>query len=393
MTNTVFIGNPGTGKSSTMNCYLGEVLFKSGFSKTGSGVTFQLDIQRSGDNTWMDTPGLSDTMLREEAARAINEALQQGGAFRLVFVLTLEEGRVRADDITTIKMVLEACNGRCEQVGIDQFALLINKTSKEWLDQMSKEELGVWCKSVNSFFTKKKMPTTKYINFAPEVTELKAANNKLVALDASTRAFIDHLPTINIDKEQLEEVNADDFDALREAMDEMERQLAEAQKEAKEKAVQMEVERKAKLEAEAARLRIARELQQKEEENRISKRKGEEAAAYARREQQRLENQLAAQKKIIAKLEGKGSSGGLQLWGDSADHVVLVNNTKVTVAYETSFHKTSLGPGASSSHDWAWNAVFPWCTPDVTVHWSAATDTPQSGEMLLQAGQALVLTQ
>lgn len=59
-TNYLMIGNPGTGKSTILNCLLGRPAFQSGISY-GSGMTYQFDVVEDGSHKYMDTPGLSDT--------------------------------------------------------------------------------------------------------------------------------------------------------------------------------------------------------------------------------------------------------------------------------------------------------------------------------------------
>ena len=87
----LFVGNPGVGKSTMLNCIMNlrclenlsnENKFKSGLSY-GSGMTFQLDIKKLDDVTYMDTPGLEDTKKRKEAAQAITEALKKVVTIRL----------------------------------------------------------------------------------------------------------------------------------------------------------------------------------------------------------------------------------------------------------------------------------------------------------------------
>jgi hypothetical protein len=47
---------------------------------------------------------------KQQVVGELKKALQQGGLYRLVFVLTLEAGRVKDDDVTTIHTVLDAIN-------------------------------------------------------------------------------------------------------------------------------------------------------------------------------------------------------------------------------------------------------------------------------------------
>ena len=81
----IAIGNPGCGKSTTLN-YLAQqdpVLFKSGPS-IGTGITYELDEKHASlkingkmaQITFCDTPGLNDAGKRVAAGEAISTALK-----------------------------------------------------------------------------------------------------------------------------------------------------------------------------------------------------------------------------------------------------------------------------------------------------------------------------
>ena len=79
----IAIGNPGCGKSTTLNYLAQQVLFKSGPS-VGTGFTYQMDkktvsLTINGETakiTFCDTPGLNDGRKREAAGEAISKALK-----------------------------------------------------------------------------------------------------------------------------------------------------------------------------------------------------------------------------------------------------------------------------------------------------------------------------
>ena len=119
----LFLGNPGVGKSTLVNCLTQKVLFKNGVS-VGKGLTCELGMERHGDIIYMDTPGLADIKLRGKAAKAITKALKQNGRYQIFFVVTLESGRIRSQDLATIKLVLENAKD------ITSFSLIINKLTK-----------------------------------------------------------------------------------------------------------------------------------------------------------------------------------------------------------------------------------------------------------------------
>jgi len=71
----LFVGNPGTGKSTIMNGLAGKAVFKAEPSFSGSGVTFQFDIAEvPGVGLLMDTPGLADVEMKKKASEAITSA-------------------------------------------------------------------------------------------------------------------------------------------------------------------------------------------------------------------------------------------------------------------------------------------------------------------------------
>ena len=75
------IGNPGSGKSTLCNCIAKAVLFKSGIS-FGSSKTYRIDKKIKDGIMYLDTPGLADIKMREDAASAITEALRQNWRFQ-----------------------------------------------------------------------------------------------------------------------------------------------------------------------------------------------------------------------------------------------------------------------------------------------------------------------
>ena len=94
-------------------------------------MTFQLDIKKHKDGiTYLDTPGLADIKLRQQAAEAITKALKQDGIYQVFFVITLEAGRVRPEDMETIRLVLESASD------IKYYSLIINKLSTPAYDRL-----------------------------------------------------------------------------------------------------------------------------------------------------------------------------------------------------------------------------------------------------------------
>ncbi|KAI0558752.1 50S ribosome-binding GTPase [Gracilaria domingensis] len=134
----VVAGNPGVGKSAILNGMIGRARFKSGIS-IGEGMSQILQNVRVGGEVFYDTPGLDDLHFREQAAEEISKAFKGGGKFKLIFVVTLEAGRVRASDLAAIDTVLSAI----QKVGTNtdhKYSVIVNKCEKEVLKKLENQE-------------------------------------------------------------------------------------------------------------------------------------------------------------------------------------------------------------------------------------------------------------
>lgn len=144
----VFVGNPGAGKvrrfflvyvlskgsfylcetntkSSLLNALIGHACFECGTS-IGTGLTTTASRVFHDGVAYIDTPGLADSQRRDDASKAITHALRfVNGHIGLFFVVTLDSGRVRPDDVDTATCILRSIN-----IADFPFGLIVNKLSR-----------------------------------------------------------------------------------------------------------------------------------------------------------------------------------------------------------------------------------------------------------------------
>lgn len=128
----IMMGNPGSGKSTLLNSIIGKVVFKNGFS-AGGGLTQKLQLFEYNNIKYGDTPGLNDIKSREQAAREICSALRQTGTFVLVFVITLESGRLKPDDLSTMSLILNSF--KKDLIHDIRYNVLINKVKPRHISE------------------------------------------------------------------------------------------------------------------------------------------------------------------------------------------------------------------------------------------------------------------
>jgi GTP-binding protein EngB required for normal cell division len=129
----VFFGNPGAGKSALCNSIFQDTVFQSGLS-TGTGLTREKQAFIYQHTKYIDTPGLSDVDIpaMERAAQEIEKALKENDSYKIIFVSTLESGRIRKQDLVTINKICEAVKVKFK------YGIIFNKATEAALASIRK---------------------------------------------------------------------------------------------------------------------------------------------------------------------------------------------------------------------------------------------------------------
>ena len=147
----------------------------------------------------MDTPGLADQQLREAAADAIKKGLTQNGFYNVFFAMSFQNGRVRPDDVTTMKLVLEAAP-------IMSYGIITNQVGVKAYESIHTDS-HVRGKVVNAlWFNFPQEKREANIRFAAKDAELEEGGNVVKPLPDALRAFIQATPAVVIAANEVKDV-------------------------------------------------------------------------------------------------------------------------------------------------------------------------------------------
>jgi GTP-binding protein EngB required for normal cell division len=231
----VFLGNPGAGKSTLCNSIFQQVIFNSGLS-FGTGMTTEKQEYIYENKLYIDTPGLDDVEKRLKAAIEIEEALKKNNNYKIVFVATLEDARIKPADLQTINTVCDALKD------VDfQYGLIFNK-----IDELTMElikESGITIESLRKFLQPLHKQPSSIIHLLKDNRIAGRRNMYFNSSDNNREEllkFLNDLPA-NMIKES--EVKSLDVRRFEEKIEEMERSCQQAWREVSELRKTVEIQR------------------------------------------------------------------------------------------------------------------------------------------------------
>jgi len=317
-TDIIFCGNPGVGKSSIATSISG-VQFKSGVS-FGSGLTVDLTWNETPalpNFRFADTPGLADMELKEKAAQAIREALAQGAALghktKIIFVVTTEGGRLRPEDMYTIKIVMNSIKlAGGAAPGANSYAIIINKCA--FLD--SPRFLQGGSARIESMLSDAKtnpIPSA-YVKYLPAIPDIAGKENANISCDGLLEWVLMMAPSIQvalaerIDTSSQEEVIAAMKEEHKAATDRLEALSVEQAKElaaASQARQEMEARMKKELADMERRAKDAEERRRKEAEE--SRKEMDRLAAQSKEEMEKMERERKDQQQALERAAEQAS--------------------------------------------------------------------------------------
>jgi len=211
----VMIGTSrGVGTSTLLNCLMNSrvdglsknEMFQSG--RSSSETSSKLNSKELSDTIYTTTPGLDNTQKQtiEDTAEEITKALKKDGDYQIIFVVTLESGRLRHPDVTMITLVLDSAKE------ITYYWVIFNKIGKDMLESITERQKCELLAQVSpDSGPNKPVPIPLFLGVYSELDEKSNALTSIVELND----FLTHmLPSIRINSSNVEEIATNSYGAI-----------------------------------------------------------------------------------------------------------------------------------------------------------------------------------
>ena len=173
-------------------------------------MTFKLDECTKDGVTYLDTPGLADITKRQLAATAITEALKKNGRYRVFFILTLEQGRLRSDDVSLISLVLDSAPD------IKAYSLILNQVNKA-VRRMLSDETEIYRELLKGGISEHQLP--KRVHIVDRDDDIDGEKDETLRHPDSFLQFVEDAIPVNIDSSNVNEIRYENYDELRKELD------------------------------------------------------------------------------------------------------------------------------------------------------------------------------
>ena len=224
--NVIMLGNPGSGKSTILSAMIGRNAFPRGIS-IGTGMTVRFVAVVDNQIRHIDTPGLDDALKREQAAEEMRLALQQDGYYRIIFVVTLEAGRVKNADKATIRLVLNAAR----QITTSQYSIIVNKVTNGEARLLADPNQFSLLKT--ALFSELPAVTDRIFLNKLDFQLLDDTDDQLMNMSNELRRFLREAPRIQVNSGEVSYIKWDEFERTIRALEETHRRLQESEEEVK----------------------------------------------------------------------------------------------------------------------------------------------------------------
>lgn len=141
----ILAGPPGAGKATILNCIAQDIIFQSGqhHAPSREGPASIVQTVKYRNVNLSTTRSLSNSIRTKTAAKEIVQILSNREKIKLFFVITLESGRVKEEDIDTMKVILGAIESAFDGVSTNfKYSIIINKVSGAVIKQILSDSIN-----------------------------------------------------------------------------------------------------------------------------------------------------------------------------------------------------------------------------------------------------------